>query len=223
MPVYQSDNHVFILSIIKSDGTAPSVTSSPTITIINARTAASVISAQSMTLVSGTQAIYTYLWTVAPAATNDDYFSIVSYAADGITITNRFLERVRVGDTRISGLLALDATVAKDSTVAKDTTVAKAADLAAINPNSSTAVLAIKAKTDLLPADPASQATITSLSKMSTDIRDSMVGKILIDRTVTPATMTIYHLDNATPLATFTLTEDSNQTLRTRTGFTPTP
>jgi len=161
----------------------------------------------------GTTLVYSYLWNTAAAA-NGDYLAVVSYAADGNTFNGQFVERIRLGDSRITGAVALDATVAHDATVAKDATVAHLTDLATISPNTSTVVLAIKAKTDLLPANPASGDALTLITSLLTDVHDAQLGTWSVDKTQNPKVLTFKRLDGTT-LASFQVTEDSNSAART--------
>jgi len=212
--IYSGDTYNFLLSLNHTDGTVPSVSVAPLITIVQMGSNLPVASAQAMTLVPGTTLVYAYAWSTAGVA-DGDYLAVVSYAADGATINNRFLERVRIGDSRITGLVALDQTVARDATVAKDATVAHQTDLAALNPANSATVLAIKAKTDSLPINPASQDTLVTLLGLLTDTHDASLGTWTIDKTQNPKVMNFLRLDGSV-LASFQVTEDSNSAARTR-------
>jgi hypothetical protein len=216
--LFPGETYVFTLSITKADGTNPSVTSSPQIQVVNARTGVGVFgSAQAMTLVTGTQKVYTYGWAIDNAqSAPDDYFAIVSYTADTIAVTGRYLEKIRVGSSYFTGKVALDLTVAKDATVAKNSTVAKATDLAAVNPDNSSVVLAIKAKTDNLPADPASTGLLTSVMAFLTDVRDALLGSQVVNKDVVPATLSLKRVADNSELASYTLTEDSHSTVKTK-------
>jgi hypothetical protein len=216
MAIYPGDSYTFLLSLTHTDGTTPAVGTVPTIQIVNASTSASVLGTPgTMTLVAGSVLVYKYTWVISSAQTKGDYFAVVSYVADSIVITGRYLDRIRVGDTFVTGAVALASTTALDATVAKDSTVAHLSDLAAISPDTSTAVLAIKAKTDNLPVDPTSTTLITTLLGLITDIRDCNLGAIVIDRTVNPRIMSIKRVVDSSTLATFQLSETSSSTNRT--------
>ena len=211
--LYPGDIRTFLLSLSHTDGSAPTVTTAPLITVIRLIDGVSVTTAQAMVLVTGTSLVYAYPWNTAGLA-NGDYLAVVSYAADGATINGRFLENVRLGDTRVTGLVALDSTVAHDATVAKDATVAHLADLATINPSTSAAVLGIKAKTDTLPTNPASQDSLLALTQLITDVHDVSLGTWVVDKTQNPKVLTFRRLDGSV-LANFQITEDTNSATRT--------
>jgi hypothetical protein len=180
--------------------------------VITMATSTTVLAAVPMTLIAGTQAIYTYSWSTA-GMTNGDYVAIVSYASDGITVNGRFLEIFHIGDTNITGPVALSATTALDATVAKDATVAHLADLATISPDTSVTVLAIKAKTDGLPSDPASASTLTGLTSEIQDLHDCQFGTWTIDKTQNPNVLTILSPTQAV-VVSFTLSDSSTATQR---------
>lgn len=210
---YPGDLKNLVLSITNSAGTAPSVTVAPVISVIRLSDLTTVVNAQAMTMMAGTQAVYFYAWNTFNAQ-NGDYVAIVSYAADGITISGRLLQVVTIGDSRITGTVALDATVAKDSTVAKDATVAHFTDLATVSPDNSITVAAIKAKTDNLPVDPASLTVLNAIAANVQDLHDSNGGTWTIDKTQNPQVLTILRPSGAV-LARFQLTDSSTATNRT--------
>jgi hypothetical protein len=181
--------------------------------VINLTTGAAVVTAAAMTLVAGTCLVYSYVWNTA-GMLNGDYLAVVSYAADGNTVNGQYLDQIRLGDTNIPGQVALNATVALDATVAKDATVAHLTDLATINPNTSSVILAIQAKTANLPAVPAAQSDVTALVQFLTDIHDTVLGTWIVDKTQNPKVLSFLRLDGST-LATFTVTEDDNSAART--------
>lgn len=217
--IFIGDTHVFLLSLTNADGSLVTVTTQPTIQVINARTGVGVLAlAATMTVIAGTRLIYSYAWVIPNTVTTDDYFAIVSYATSTVTIQNQFLEKLRVGNSMILSTVAQDATVAKDLTTAKDATVAKSADLVAISPDNSITVQAIKAKTDLIPQAPADIPTLTGLGVLLNDIHEGVLGNLIIDRTVQPRTMRILRYPDNVQIAAFTLTDDGNSSGRTRTG-----
>jgi hypothetical protein len=213
---YPGDIYRVIVSIIKADGTNPNVTSAPVVTIINLADSSVVVNGQAMTLLASTQKIYTYAWNTN-GLSDGEYLAFVSYASDGITVNGRFQEKIHLGDSRILGTAALDSTVAKDATVAKDVTVAKSTDIQSVNPNNSTAVLAIKAKTDALPTNVASQDTLATVLALLTDVNDCISGSWIVDKTANPKTLTFRRGDNSV-IHTYTITEDNNQASRTKTS-----
>ena len=147
-----------------------------------------------------------YAWNTA-GLTNGDYLAVVSYAADGNTFNGKFLERIRLGDTNITGPVALASLVALNSTVAKDATVAHITDLQTINPNTSTVVLAIQSAVNALPNTLASQDSISLLTSLLTDVHDGQFGTWSVDKTQSPKVLTFYRLDDSV-LATYGVTED---------------
>ncbi len=159
--IYPGDTYTLLFALSETNGTTPNVTTPPLVTVIQLSTGTPVVSAQAMTLVTGTTLVYSYAWNTA-SLTNGDYLAVVSYAADGNTFNGKFLERIRLGDTNITGPVALASLVALNSTVAKDATVAHITDLQTINPSTSTVVLAIQSAVNALPNTLASQDSIPS-------------------------------------------------------------
>jgi len=94
---YPGDTVILVLPINKTDGTDPNVTTSPTVSILNAHTNAVVqINGQAavpMSLVSGTFRVYTYPWFTGGVA-DGTYLAIVNYASDGITVQGRLLDTI---------------------------------------------------------------------------------------------------------------------------------
>jgi hypothetical protein len=212
--IYSGDIYNFVLSLTHTDGTTPNVTVTPLITIIQLSTNLPVATIQTMTVITGTAVAYSYAWNTV-GVSDGDYAAVVSYAVDGTTINNRYLERVHVGDSRVTGPVALDATVAHDATVAKDSTVAHITDLGAIDPANSATILAIKAKTDTLPVNPASQDTLNTALALINDIHDVSMGTWTIDKTQNPKILSLHRLDGSV-LVSFQVTEDSNSAARTK-------
>ena len=211
---YPGDTYTFTIFITTPTGAAPTVTTAPTIQIINAGTGATMLgSAGTMTLIAGTTAVYTYVWNI-PTGAKGKYVAVASYVANGNTFSSFPFESVSIGDSYISGSVALNATVAKDGTVAKDSTVAHLTDLATISPNTSTVVLAIKAKTDLLPSIPAAQSDVQAVQADTDFIKGMVAADMSVNRNVIPRTLTYTY--NGVVLATYTLTDDSNSSGRTQ-------
>jgi hypothetical protein len=166
-----------------------------------------------MVLITGSQAVYNYPWSTT-GLSNGDYLAIVSYASDGLTINGRCLEVFHLGDTNVTGPVSLAAVVALNSTVAKDATVAHMVDLATISPDASPAVLAIKAKTDNLPFDPASLTVLNQVGANVQGLFNAQFGTWTIDKTQTPQVLTILSPVGGV-VATFTLTDSGSATQRT--------
>jgi hypothetical protein len=210
--IYPGDTSNVVLSITRSDGTAPVTTVSPVVSIVRLVDGVVVVNSQAMTLLAGTQAVWVYPWNTA-GALNGNYVTIVSYASDGLTISGRLLSTLTLGDSRITGAVALDSTVAKDATVAKDSTVAHFTDLASVLPDTSPAVLAIKAKTDNLPAAPADAAVLSTVAANVQDLHDFNSGTWTIDKTQNPQVLTILRPSGAVFLK-LQLTDSSSATVR---------
>lgn len=210
--LYPGDIKNLVLSITNTAGTAPNVTVAPVVSVIQLSTGTTVLTAAPMSIMAGTQVVYTYQWPTT-GLSNGDYVAIVSYAADGLTINGRLLEVFHLGDTNVTGVVALDATVSKDSTVAKDATVAHVTDLASVSPDSSVTVLAIKAKTDNLPVDPASSTVLNAVGANVQSLFNFQFGTWTIDKTQNPQVLTILSPGGLT-VATFTLTDSPTSTQR---------
>lgn len=195
-------------------GTTPNVTTAPVLQIIRLLDFIPILSLPvAMASLDSSNQLWKYTWNVG-AAQSGEYAAIVSYASDGNTFNGRFIEKIQVGDSRILGIVALDATVAKDATVSKDSTVAHSSDLAAISPDNSPTILAIKSHTDNLPTDPASMTLLQTVIQDVDDIHDATLGNQIVDKTQNPAIFTLKRQDNSI-LASFQLTDDSTQSSRT--------
>lgn len=203
MSLYPGDSYRFVLSITKADGSTPSVTSPPTISVVRLSDNAVLVSNASMNPVPGTEIVYTYVWNSSGQG-NGHYLAVVSYAADGVTVTNRLLEAVRLGDSRITGVVALESTAAKDATVAKDVTTLKSSEY--VSPDASPIVQSIKSKVDLLPADPATETTLSILDTKLEDIHDEVVGRWSVDKA--SQTLTLFR-KNGMVLKSFNLISNS--------------
>lgn len=213
--IYQGDTYTFILSLTNANGSTPTVGTAPSIQIINASSGSSVLSVPAnMNLVVGSTLVYTYAWSIPATTISGDYFAVVSYAMSGSVYTGQYLDRVRIGDTYVSGPVALNSTVALNATVAKDATVAHLTDLQTINPDTSSVVLSIQSKTNNLPSDPVSTTLVNNLLSLITDIHDVSLGEILIDKTINPRKMTIKRVTDGSTLAIFYLAETPTTTTR---------
>lgn len=195
-------------------GTSPNVTTSPILQVIRLSDFTAILgSPATMTALDASNQLWKYVWNVSTAQPGE-YISIISYAADGNTFNSIPVEKVRVGDTFVTGTVALDSTVAKDATVAKDSTVAKATDVAAVSPDASSTVLAIKAKTDNLPSDPAGMTLLGTTIQDVIDLHDAALGNQTVDKTQNPAVLTLQRSDNSV-LAQFSLTDNPSATAKT--------
>ena len=72
---------------------------------------------------------------------------------------------------------------------------------------------AIRARTDLIPDQPASETTLQSVLSMLTDVRDAEVGTWVFDKT--SQSLRMLRLDGSV-LARFNVTEDPSQASRVR-------
>jgi hypothetical protein len=211
--IYPGDIYNFILPITTPTGVAPNITSIPVITIISLLTNIAIVSSQNMGALNGTQnQVFTYSWNTTSLPTGE-YLALVSYSHDAITINSQSLEKVKLGDSRIIGVVAQDATVAKDITVAKDATVAHIQDINAISPQNSATILAIKASTDRLPTSPASTTDLTGITSIITDISNAVLGTWIVDKTLSPNVLTFFNPDNSV-LAKFNLSDSSTSSNR---------
>jgi hypothetical protein len=213
--LYPGDTINVLLPLSRTDGANPNVTSVPQITIINVGTGVAAVTAQTMTLVTGTQKTYKYAWAVPVGQALGDYLAIASYVVDAVTFTGKYVDSFRIGDSRVTGVVALDGTVAKDSTVAKDATVAKAADIASMNPDTSATIQAIKAQTDLIPPTPATEAVALDIQDKVTQLQDASYGRMDLDKTVNPQILTVRKVSDNTIRKQFQMTDDGNTTQRT--------
>ena len=197
--IYPGDMCIFTLPIENSDGTLPIVPTAPTIMVLNLADGSVAWPTQSMTLVVGTQLTYMAVW---PTAGQPDgtYLAVVSYSANGKAFNGKSLEKVRLGDSRVTGEVAKEATTSKEATAAKDATVLHSADYVA--PNDSTLLKSVVTKLAGYPTNIPSVADLASLSSLVNDVRDSALGSWKIDRP--SGTFTLYRLDGSL-LQTFNL------------------
>src|ERR1035438_5977455 len=109
----------FTLPIENADGSLPTVPTAPTIMVFNLADGSVAWPSHSMNLVVGTQLTYTAVW---PTAGQPDgtYLAVVSYSANGKAFNGKSLEKVRLGDSRVTGEVAKEATTSKEATAAKD-------------------------------------------------------------------------------------------------------
>lgn len=207
--LYPGDVHQFILGL---NGT---VTAAPTISIVDPASGTFHVRDVAMDPVMDTTnataipGAYRYAWNSAGRA-NGYYVAFVTYGLNSVAHNKEFLEKVMLGDSRVTGVVALDATVAKDASVAKDSTVAKAADVRNIDPND---IAFIKTKVANLPLSPADQASLVTLLARMGDVLDSCVGAWSINKTANPKTLTLYRA-NGQVLATYTYSDDATSSQR---------
>jgi DNA-directed RNA polymerase subunit F len=213
--IYQNDNYNFLCSIPTPSGQDPAtyVTIKPLITVFAVRAGTVYANAVQMTLIPGTDGLYKYAWNIPADAPVDDYVALVNYSTNDKMVQNQFLERVRVGDSRVVDVVAKDATVAKEATTAKDLTVAHIGDLAAVSPEKNTTIQEILSKVSALPADPASNAKVNELMPYLNDIRGFAIGNWTRD--LNAGTLTIFNVDGSL-LATFRIQETEASASRTR-------
>jgi len=213
---YPGDLIPFLLSLTHVDGSAVNVTTPPQVSVLNTFDNTPQVLAPvnqtslAMSLVPGTDGLYKLLWNTA-GIVNGTYLVLVSYVADGSTITGRLLSQVQLGDTRIAGIVAQDATVAKDVTVAKDATVMHLADF--VQPINDPAIQDIRGRIQALPVSGvADAATLAAVQQAVNDCHDAQLGSWTVDKTGN--TMSLYRLDG-TLLQQFSLSNTTTLAART--------
>jgi hypothetical protein len=208
---YPGDKYTFVFPLQNPDGSAPQVTSAPTINILNLATMTAVLAAPGqMTAMPGTQYVYTYTWNTALVSTGQ-YVALISYVANGAAMNNRFLEKLQLGDTYLTGPVALDATVAKDATVARDATVLHRADYT--SPDNSGAVNAIVSAIGSLPQILSTQDQHSALAQLTQDIYDATLGSWVINKNTN--TMSLFRRSGGALLAQFSLANSNANSSRT--------
>lgn len=212
---HAGDSYTFTLLITSPTGATINVTTVPSIQIVNASNGTTMLSsAATMTLITGSHYLYTYNWAIPSGAPQAKYVGLVSYVANGNIFNSVPIETVLVGDSYISGPVALAATVALNATVAKDATVAHVTDLISINPENSPIMAAIKAKTDLIPTQPAAVSDVQAVQTDTQLIKGMLLADIDVNRTALPRVLTYTY--NGQVLASYTLVDDSSSSGRTR-------
>jgi len=134
-----------------------------------------------------------------------NYLALTSYTANEVTVTQRLLGKVQVGDTRLTGKVALEATAAKDLLIAKAATTVQA--FAYVSPNSSLILQDIWEKVDSIPACPASQTALASLLSLLTDIKDQTLGSWVANKRMNTLT---FLRENGQVLKVLKLTNDDS-------------
>ena len=202
-------------------GLNPNITASPLIQIIQLSTLTPMLGVPaSMVSLDGTipnpngsGQLWLYTWSIGQVVSGE-YAAIVSYAADGNVVSGKLIEKIQVGDSFITGIVALDATVAKNATVALAATTATASQVASIDPAVAPNILAILAKTNNLPPDPAGMTLLGPTIQDVQDLHDAALGSQTIDKTQSPALYTLKRTDSSI-LAQFQLTDNTTETTRT--------
>jgi hypothetical protein len=217
---YPGDTYNFILNIPNTGSTV--VSSAPLITILDILNPGTpIVSGASMTLVTGTSYVYYYSFTI-PNASPKDYIAIYSYAttSPAVTVSNQLIslkDELHVGDSYVTGPVALNATVAQNATVAKDATVMKSSQYVA--PQNDPTIQTIATQTATINSNTASTSTLLgtlaagTLSGLIQDIYDYSFGAWSIDNTVVPPVLYISRV-NGTPIASFQLLQSVSSTQR---------
>lgn len=205
---YPGDTIIFVLPLQRPDGSGQAVGTAPKITVLNAADGTTALASTVMPVLSGTT--YKYAWSTV-GLTDGLYVAFVSYVADGLVVQDKFLAQVQLGDSRITGPVALDQTVAKDATVAKADTVLNRADY--VTPDDSVLVQAISDKLASLPVGIANEATAQAILALVRDICDGTLGSLMVNKVEN--TLTILRRDN-TPLQVFQLENTDDYSSRVR-------
>jgi hypothetical protein len=141
-------------------------------------------------------------------------------AITNITVSNQLISSssiLHVGDSYITGPVALDATVAQNSTVAKDSTVFKTTSY--VSPTNDTTVQAINSAVTTILANSNTSTTLLgtlsagTLSGLIQDVYDNLFGSWSIDQTVNPPILYIKRI-NGTQIASFELVNNNTATQR---------
>ena len=204
---YPGDVYFLVLPLSRADGATPAVAMPPLITIVNLQTGVAAVSpAPQMTLQSGMASTYVYRWDTS-GLSNGTYLASVTYAVDGVAFTNQFLEKVSLGDSRIIGQVAQEATTAKELTVAKDATVLHNADFSFVD--TSAVLQAILTKLSGVT----SKDDLAAVAATLQDVRDAATGTWVVDKVAGTLTM---RRPNGSALAVFNLINTSTHSSRNR-------
>lgn len=203
------DNYNFILNIPNTLSSA--VTSIPVISVLDMHSGSVVVTAQTMTVVGGTDVIYKYNWTIPSSPALNDYVAIVTYAVSPTTFTNQFLKKLHVGDSYIPGMVAQDGTVAKDNTVAKAASTLQASSY--VSPDNSPLVNSIQSSVAALPSTLATASSVASIASQVQDLHNIGFGNWIIDKNAN--TLTLYTVGGA-PLQVFNLSNSGTLSERIR-------
>jgi len=204
---YPGDQVLIILPLQRSDGSAKDTTV-PKITVLNAVDGSVTQASADMQVVAGS--VYRYAWSTT-GLSDGVYLAFASYIADGLSVQDQFLREIHIGDTRIPGPVALDATCAKDSTVAKAADVLNMANY--VTPDNSELVQAIKAKLDSFPVAVGSEMTLQTVLALVTDVWNQALGSLIVNKT--DGTLTALRTDQ-TELAKWNLQNSNSSSSRVR-------
>lgn len=136
------------------------------------------------------------------------------------TISNQIIsetDKLHVGDSNITGQVALNSTVAQNATVAKDATVMKSAQYVA--PQNDPLVQTIGTTVASIESDTSSTTTLLgtlgagSISGLLQDVYDNVFGSWSIDQTLNPPVLSMKRI-NGTLIATFQLVNNPSVTQR---------
>lgn len=201
---YSGESYSFLLFLMRNDGTPLQVTSLPLLTVVRLADEQPVVSQAEMQRLEDMPGAYEYVWNTT-GIDDGNYLALTSYTANEVTVTQRLLGKVQVGDTRLTGKVALEATAAKDLLIAKAATTVQA--FAYVSPNSSLILQDIWEKVDSIPACPASQTALASLLSLLTDIKDQTLGSWVANKRMNTLT---FLRENGQVLKVLKLTNDDS-------------
>ena len=201
---YSGESYSFLLFLMRNDGTPIQVTPLPLLTVVRLTDGQPVVSQAEMQRLEDMPGAYEYVWNTT-GIDDGNYLALTSYTANEVTVTQRLLGKVQVGDTRLTGKVALEATAAKDLLIAKAATTVQA--FAYVSPNSSLILQDIWEKVDSIPACPASQTALASLLSLLTDIKDQTLGSWVANKRMNTLT---FLRENGQVLKVLKLTNDDS-------------
>jgi hypothetical protein len=201
---YSGESYSFLLFLMRNDGTPLQVTPLPLLTVVRLADEQPVVSQAEMQRLEDMPGAYEYVWNTT-GIDDGNYLALTSYTANEVTVTQRLLGKVQVGDTRLTGKVALEATAAKDLLIAKAATTVQA--FAYVSPNSSLILQDIWEKVDSIPACPASQTALASLLSLLTDIKDQTLGSWVANKRMNTLT---FLRENGQVLKVLKLTNDDS-------------
>jgi hypothetical protein len=201
---YSGESYSFLLFLMRNDGTPIQVTPLPLLTVVRLADEQPVVSQAEMQRLEDMPGAYEYVWNTT-GIDDGNYLALTSYTANEVTVTQRLLGKVQVGDTRLTGKVALEATAAKDLLIAKAATTVQA--FAYVSPNSSLILQDIWEKVDSIPACPASQTALASLLSLLTDIKDQTLGSWVANKRMNTLT---FLRENGQVLKVLKLTNDDS-------------
>lgn len=214
---YPGDVVPFLISLATPTGAAAVVVTPPYISILDSTGAAidvagAGIKTAAMTLIPGTDAIYSWDWNTG-GVPDGNYVAVVSYNANAVTVNSRLLTSVRLGDSRITAEVAPAVSTARTVDLPDKADVMLKTDFVA--PSADESIQTILAKVVAMPANLASQATLTQVLALLQDVHDVEMGSWVIDKTSNPNRMTLYRVDGAI-LQSFDLTRTDASAARNR-------